>query len=102
MNYEGMRRLLAAIILTAVIDYQHAYSFVECHSCGDPKVTVEMHESQNRIKEIEHFFRGAWFDSINPFPKMTGEAILRKIQDGVSEKVIATSWRTLLNGERWE
>lgn len=100
MSYEGMRRLLAAIILTAVIDYQHAYHFVESHSCKDPEEIVEMHESKKRIKEIEYFFRGAWFESINPFPKMTGEAILRKIQDGVSEKVIATSWRTLLNGER--
>lgn len=75
-----VRRLSIAIIRQAVVDYVRARNYISTYSGDDQRVQQVSH-SKRTIDECERFFRSRYFELLNPYPLLTGEDIITKLQD---------------------
>ena len=78
MDELGVRRLRAAIIIQAAVDYRNAVRFFARH--GRRINCTKAARMDRQWKECERFFRSEWFDALNPMKHMSGEEMLTYLQ----------------------
>ena len=106
MNYQGMKRLQAAIVISAIADYKISYDNYQQHFANieipsTDYMTAAIEVSQREyLKELEKFFHSAWFEMINPIPGLTGDEILAHVRSDPSPELIIRCRRNILEGPR--
>ncbi len=105
MNYQGMKRLQAAIVISAIADYKHAYDYYQKEWANeggnaDYVIVVQRENARQDVIRLEKFFHSEWFEMINPVPSMSGDDILKHIRSDLDPELIIRCRRNILEGPR--